>query len=35
METAEDYGDYLLRIKSIDRKDYEKKTDISKKLLKG
>lgn len=35
METAEDYGDYLLRIKSIDRKDYEKKQILAKKLLKG
>ena len=35
METAEDYGDYLLRIKSIDRKDYEKKQILAKELLKG
>lgn len=33
METAEDYGDYLLRIGKIDRKEYDAKLTLSKKLL--
>lgn len=33
METAEDLGDYLLRIGEVDREEYEENQELSKKLL--
>lgn len=33
METAEDFGDYLLRLRKVDREEYEENQVLSRKLL--